>query len=79
MVCCDGQEEYEVNGEWEKSKGFCCSALVAAMYLKAGIMKLEKRRSVHSVRPGEYEQDRNKINFLPGFSLGPEKIIEFST
>ena len=79
MVCCDGPEDYEDKGEWKKSDGYCCSSLIAAMYIKAGIMKFAKRKSVHSVRPGEYEQDRNRINFLPGFSLGPEKIIEFST
>ena len=70
-------KEYEIKGEWDKSKGFCCSALVAAFYLNNGIMKLEK--SVHSIRPGDFEQDKNRLTILPGFSFGPEKIIEFST
>ena len=39
-------------------------------------MKLEK--SVHCVRPGDFEQDKNRLTILPGYSFGPEKIIEFS-
>jgi len=70
-------QEYEIKGEWDKSKGFCCSALIAAFYLNNGIMKLEK--SVHCVRPGDFDQDKNKLIFEPGYSFGPEKILEFST
>ena len=70
-------EQYEINGEWEKGTGYCCSALNAAFYVFCGIMKLEK--SVHSMRPGDFEQDKNRLTLLPGFSFGPEKIIEFST
>ena len=70
-------EEYEIKGEWEKGSGYCCSALNAAFYVYNGIMKLEK--SVHSIRPGDFEQDKNRLTLMPGFSFGPEKIIEFST
>ena len=70
-------EEYEKNGEWEKGTGYCCSALNAAFYIYNGIMKLEK--SVHSIRPGDFEQDKNRLTLMPGFSFGPEIIIEFST
>ena len=70
-------KEYEISGEWEKAKGYCCSALTAAYYIYIGVMKLEK--SVHCIKPGDFEQDRNRVTFLPGFSLGPEIIIEFST
>ena len=70
-------QEYEIKGEWEKGKGYCCSALNAAFYIYNGIMKLEK--SVHSIRPGDFEQDKNRLTLMPGFSFGPEKIIEFST
>ena len=70
-------EQYEINGEWEKGTGYCCSALNAAFYVFCGIMKLEK--SVHSMRPGDFEQDKNRLTLLPGFSFCPEKIIEFST
>ena len=76
FLCCKKPESYEKENKWEESKGFCCSALVAAMYLTIGIMKLEK--SVHSTKPGDFEQDRNCIRFNEGYSLGPEKIIEFS-
>ena len=69
-------EEYELKGEWEKGSGYCCSALNAAFYVYNGIMKLEK--SVHSIRPGDFEQDKNRLTMMPGFSFGPEKIIEFS-
>lgn len=70
-------KEYEITGNWEEAKGFCCSALTAAFYIYNGVMKLEK--SIHCVKPGDFEQDRNRITILPGFSFGPEKIIEFST
>ena len=70
-------EEYEINGEWEKGTGYCCSALNAAFYIYNGIMKLEK--SVHSIRPGDFEQDKNRLTMMPGFSFGPEIVIEFST
>ena len=76
FICCNSPEDYEHEKEWSKAQGFCCSALVAAMYLKLGIMKIAK--SVHSVRPGDFEQDRNRVIFEEGYSLGPEKIIEFS-
>ena len=76
FLCCKKPEQYEYEKNWEEAKGFCCSALAAAMYIKIGIVKLEK--SVHSTRPGDFEQDRNRLTFEKGYSLGPEKIIEFS-
>jgi hypothetical protein len=77
MVFDTKPQEYEIKGEWDKSKGFCCSALVAAFYLNNGIMRLKK--SVHCVKPGDFDQDKNKLIFEPGYSFGPEKILEFST
>ena len=77
MIIDKEPKDYEISGEWDKAKGFCCSALTAAYYIYNGIMKLEK--SVHCIRPGDFEQDKNRIVILPGFSFGPEKIIEFST
>jgi len=69
-------KDYELKGEWSKSKGFSCSSLVAALYLKLGVIKL--KNTVHSIYPGDFEQNKNKnFEFLPGFSLGPEKIIHF--
>ena len=76
MIFTSKPEKYEIKGEWDKADGFCCSALNAAFYIHNGIMKLEK--SVHCVRPGDFEQDKNRLTILPGYSFGPEKIIEFS-
>ena len=76
FMCCKKPEYYENEKNWEKAKGFCCSALAAAMYFTIGVLKMEK--SVHSTKPGDFEQDRNCIVFNQGYSLGPEKIIEFS-
>jgi len=77
MIHDSKKKDYEVKGEWDKAEGFCCSSLMAAFYIYIGVMELEK--SVHSVRPGDFEQDKNRLKILPGFSFGPEKIIEFST
>ena len=69
-------KDYELKGEWSKSKGFSCSSLVAALYSKLGVIKL--KNTIHSIYPGDFEQNKNKnFEFLPGFSLGPEKIIHF--
>ena len=68
-------KQYEITGEWHKSEGFSCSSLVAALYIKLGIIQL--KNSIHSIKPGDFEQNKN-LYFLPGFSLGPEKIIDFS-
>ena len=76
FLCCQKPEQYEYEKKFEKSEGFCCSALAAALYVKVGIAKLQK--SVHSIKPGDFEQGKNKIYFEQGFSLGPEQIIEFS-
>lgn len=77
FLFCKKPDNYEYEKDWEKAQGFCCSALAAAIYIKLGVFKLEK--SVHSTRPGDFEQDRNRLTFEEGYSLGPEKIIEFSS
>ena len=69
-------KDYELSNEWEKSEGFSCSSLIAAYYIKLGIMRFN--RTIHSILPGDFEQNK-KLDFQPGFSLGPEKIIEFSS
>ena len=76
ILCCQKPDKYEYEKKFEESEGFCCSALVAALYIKIGVAKLQK--SVHSVKPGDFEQRRNRIYFEKGYSLGPEKILEFS-
>ena len=74
-ILCKGKpKNYELNNEWEKAEGFSCSSLIAAYYIKLGIIKLDK--TIHSILPGDFEENK-KLCFLPGFSLGPEKIIEF--
>lgn len=76
FLCCQKPEKYEYEKNFQKSDGFCCSALAAALYIKIGIAKLIK--SVHSTKPGDFEQRNNKIYFEDGYSLGPEQIIDFS-
>ena len=76
ILCRGKPKNYEMKNEWEKCEGYSCSSLVAAYYIKLGIIKLKK--TIHSVLPGDFEENK-KICFKPGFSLGPEKIIEFST
>ena len=70
-------EEYEILKDWSKAKGFCCSSLVAAFYLKLGIINLNC--SVHCMKPGDFEQNKKSFVFNPGFFLGPEEIIAFSS
>ena len=69
FLCCKTPDNYEYEKDWNKAKGLCCSALAAAIYIKVGVIKLEK--SVHSTRPGDFEHDRNRITFEEGYSLGP--------
>ena len=75
ILCCKSPEDYEKNNKWNLSKGFSCSALLTACYYKAGILTFEN--GVHSKLPGHFSQDKY-LNFTKGFSLGPEKLIEFS-
>jgi hypothetical protein len=67
-------KEYEIKGEWEKAFGFSCGSFIAGLYSKLGIIKLHN--TVHSYLPGDFAKD-NRLNFLPGFSLGPKKIVVF--
>ena len=76
FLCCQKPEEYEYDKKFQESKGFCCSALAAALYIKIGVAKLQK--SIHSTKPGDFEQIRNKICFEKDYFLGPEKILDFS-
>ena len=76
IICKGKPKDYELNNEWDKAEGFSCSSLIAAYYIKLGILKFDK--TIHSILPGDFEENK-KLCFLPGFSLGPEKIIEFSS
>ena len=75
ILCCKSPNDYEKKREWKKSKGYSCSSLLTAAYYTAGILNFDK--GVHSRLPGHYSQDK-ELNFCKGFSLGPEKLIEFS-
>ena len=76
MVCCDGIDETQRKGEWKKMKGFSCSALASAFYTKIGAIKYT--RNIHSIKPGDFQSNKNTLSFNDKFSFGPEKIIDFS-
>jgi len=75
LVFCDGIDKDQVNGEWSNMKGFSCSALTAAFYIKIGAIKNE--RNIHSARPGDFQDSKNILKFNQKFSLGPERILFF--
>jgi hypothetical protein len=75
LVFCDGIDQDQVNGEWSNMKGFSCSALAAAFYIKIGAIKQE--RNIHSARPGDFQDNKNILKFNQKFSLGPERILFF--
>ena len=57
-------------------KGFSCSELVAACYFHSGIITDELEAS--NYLPGAFSRSGN-LAFNPGFSLGQEFIIDFSS
>lgn len=75
LIFCDGIDKDQVNGEWSNMKGFSCSALAAAFYIKIGAIKQE--RNIHSVRPGDFQDNKNILKFNQKFSFGPERILYF--
>jgi hypothetical protein len=76
-LCCARKREYEKNNDWSKSKGFFCSQLVAAAYLKFNIIKYTKGTGYYL--PGSFANDKTmELNLEENFSLGPEIIIDFS-
>ena len=62
FLCCQKPDTYEFEKKFEESKGFSCSALAAALYIKIGLTKLQK--SIHSIKPGDFEQRKNKIQYF---------------
>ena len=78
LVCCCGKKpyDYEKKFEWDKSEGYSCSSLLTAAYYHLGIIKMKK--GVHSILPGDFGQLKNIFEFNEKFSLGPEKLIEFT-
>ena len=75
LIFCDGIDQDQINGEWSKMKGFSCSALAAAFYIKIGAIKQE--RNIHSARPGDFQDNKNILKFNQKFSLGPERVLFF--
>ena len=76
LIFCSDLEENQAKGEWDKVEGFSCSSLAIAFYIQIGAIKYEK--NIHSVRPGDFQYNKDKLTFNDGFSFGPERIIEFS-
>jgi hypothetical protein len=76
LVCCSRVDEKQRKGEWGKMEGFSCSSLAYAFYNKIGAIKYD--RNIHSIRPGDFQSNKNILKFNKKFSLGPEKIIEFN-
>ena len=62
--------------DWSKIKGFSCSSLATAFYIEIGAIKYN--RNIHSVKPGDFQSNKNTLTFNDKFSFGPEKIIDFS-
>lgn len=75
IICGSSKQTFEENNEWDKSPGFSCSALLTGAYVKMGVIPYFA--DSRSILPGKYSQD-SKLLFNPSFSLGPEKIIDFS-
>ena len=76
LVFCSSIEEKQAKGEWDKMEGFSCSSLAAAFYIKIGAIKYEK--NIHSIRPGDFQANKNVFSFNNNYSFGPEIIIDFS-
>ena len=76
LAFCSKVEEKQAKGEWDKMEGFSCSSLAAAFYIKIGVIKYEK--NIHSIRPGDFQSNKNVLSFNDNFSFGPEIIIDFS-
>ena len=57
-------------------KGYSCSELVAACYYHSGI--ISDKLEASNYLPGAFSRN-GKIAFIPGFELGKEYIIDFSS
>lgn len=78
LCCFSAPKQYEIRNEWEKSKGFFCSQLVAASYKNAGIIGTTKK--VGLLLPGMFSSKHNpeKVYLNSGFNLGVEYNIDFT-
>ena len=75
ILCGSGFKKDKKDTDWEKKKGFSCSALVISSYIKMGIVPYLK--NVDEILPGDFSQDSNMV-FNKEFSLSPEYIINFN-
>ncbi len=78
IICPGKAREIEFQNNWDQEEGFNCSSLVAAAYYSFGIIKVD--RDSRSILPGKFAEDKSDsyFQFLNGFSLGEEEIIDFS-
>lgn len=74
-LLCGSKEDHEIENRWKDSKGFFCSQLVAAAYLKCGILKYKS--GTGSYLPGSFSHSK-KLEMHEKISIGPEVIIDFS-
>jgi hypothetical protein len=74
-LCCGGKVDNEKKNDWRKSDGFFCSQLVAAAYVKCGIMPYTLGTGYYL--PGHFAHEKD-LGLNDNFSLSPEIIIEFS-
>ncbi len=75
-IICTKKKAYEENNEWGKSDGFFCSQLVAAAYLRCGILTYDKGTGFYL--PGSFSQSHKNMILQKPYSLGPEVILEFT-
>ena len=76
LFCNGNKQERKGKRDWSKIKGFSCSSLATAFYIEIGAIKYN--RNIHSVKPGDFQSNKNTLTFNDKFSFGPEKIIDFS-
>ena len=63
------------NRNYSKRDSYFCSELIAAIYIYCSI--ITKEYDPLDYLPGEFSEKGN-IEFINGFNLGPETIIDFS-
>lgn len=77
IICSKKPRKTELKNEWKKVPGFNCSSLLTGCYYKMGVLKV--KTDSRSILPSHFSQaDPTTLEFNPGFSLGPEEILEFS-
>lgn len=77
ILCNSSPSKIELDKEWGKLPGYFCSSLVAAAYLNAGIISSNKKR-IDNYMPDHFACSSKSLNLMPGFSLSPEIIIDFT-